>query len=993
NPEGDFSDVDGYIAVGASLLGASLSVPDKLGGPLPSGEPMESFSVRVFVDQAISIADPLDVTVEIPNASTEKNEYLLMFREQGRIDESLVLLDEDATVSIVTNQTVVNTPPVVTLPLTISAAEDAANTTLNLLQGATDADGDQLTVQNPSVSSGNPVGTSIVGNTLNVNPSAYADLLNEGDSEVIVYNYTISDGRGGTVGQTATVTITGKNDPNTPPTTSQVTSTFTEDDANAFVNLLLNANDADGDTLTVSNVVLTSTAATAIGITVDAANARLSVNPSAYGALNTGESRVATYTYDISDGNGGTAAGTASVTITGVDETGTNTNPVVGTTPLTATLTEDDAQPTVIGLLQTATDADGDTLNASGFSVVSGNDAGFSLTGNTLTVTPSAYNSLQQGASEAVVATYSIIDGNGGSVAQTLTVTISGVNDAPVVTGALARTFNESDASSTLNLLTDATDPDTGDVLSVSNPSSSGDTAGVMVTGNTLSIDPSAYASLNTGESATAVITYQIIDGNGGSVNQTATITINGQGTAGGGNNAPTVSGPITNTSTEDDAARTVNLLAGAADADGDTLSVTGLTVTGNTAGAAVNGNIVTITPAAYSALNTGESAQIVYSYTISDGNGGTVAQTATITITGITDVTNSAPVVSAPVTATFNEDAANGTVNLLAGASDADGDTLTAQAGSFSGDRSGITVSGNTLTVNPSAYGGLNTGETAVVTYTYVISDGNGGTVNQTATITITGADEIVDGQGATVKGQLFADHPIFVNGVAQPGDGIKQDNESAFAGVVVRLTPSNGVQRTTTTDLKGNYSFLNVPAGAYSVSYELPSNVLTTGSASSSGTIASGSSATVAGPSLGTVAIQGAISNLDILASSYLTANQGTSAASDGGLQGGSALLDAAGNQELFIAGLGLDGVRFAEIALNAERDAALLTVLEDDGDILTARLRRDQFLVSADGTAVQFFGGMEDFEFAASTNDLLTQEFATYRNAIDQVLSQSS
>ena len=58
------------------------------------------------------------------------------------------------------------------------------------------------------------------------------------------------------------------------------------------------------------------------------------------------------------------------------------------------------------------------------------------------------------------------------------------------------------------------------------------------------------------------------------------------------------------------------------------------------------------------------------------------------------------------------------------------------------SGDASGISVGGNSLTVDPNAYNSLAVGESEVITYSYDVTDGNGGTA-QTATITITGAND----------------------------------------------------------------------------------------------------------------------------------------------------------------------------------------------------------------------------------------------------------
>jgi VCBS repeat-containing protein len=1001
NPEGDFNESAGYIAVGATLEGASLSVPEKIGRSLPTNEPMESYSVRVFLDSSVTAADPINVGIEIPDPTTEKNEYLLLFREQGRVDESLVTLGADSRVSLVTTGVAVNTPPVIVGGgLTRMFSESDATATLNLTDGVTDADGDTLNVDpaTVSVSGDTSSGTTRNGNIVTINPAAYA-ALNTGESATITYSYNVIDGNGGSVPHMATITINGVDTANTAPSPgAPVTAMFTEDDNPGTVNLLANATDADDDNLSiVTGSVSLNAGGDNRGITIDEANGILNVTPQAYGdILDDGEQAQATYSFMITDGNGGTVSSSATVTITGITDVVGNSNPVVQTTPLAVSFSEDDSDTTsTFDLLTGASDPDaGDMLSVSGFQITSANSAGVTRVGNSLNVTPSEYNSLAVNTTNTVTATYSIIDGNGGTVSQAVTVTFNGANDAPIVAGEVSQTFNESDSTTSVSLLTGASDVDTGDVLSVvAGASLSGDTQGVSISGNNLVVNPSAYASLNTGETATATVNYTITDNNGGNVSQVATITINGEGNAGGGNNAPTVGDALSETFSENDPTQTVNLIQGAVDADGDAFNVTINGVTGSTAGATVSGTTLTIDPSAYSSLDTGETEQIVYSYTISDGNGGSVAQTATINITGVDDViNNNAPTVQDPVTATFSEDAANGTVNLLSGASDADGDALTVQNLVATGNDVGITVNGNTLTVNPSAYGGLADGETAVISYTYNISDGNGGVVAQTATITINGADEVT-GDGSTISGQVFEDRinniEEVIRGATPIRDGVRGPGEPAYAGVTVTLTPSTGSARSTSTDLQGNYSFANVPAGAYTIDYTLPSGVMVNGDTSFTGT-SSGSGA-IPGPVVSIIGVQGAISNMDILASSYLAGNEDMSAMSNGGIQGGSALLDAAGNQELFIAGLGLDGVRFAELSMNESQDAALLTVLEDDGDIRSARLSEDQFVVSRDGTAVQFFGGLEDFVFVDLTEAELSQEFATYRNAIDEVLSQ--
>ena len=310
----------------------------------------------------------------------------------------------------------------------------------------------------------------------------------------------------------------------------------------------------------------------------------------------------------------------------------------------------------------------GDTLNVAN---VAGLVAGVTLNGNSLDVDPSdaSFQSLAAGDTQDIVVTYDIEDGNGGSVAQTATVTITGTNDAPTVAAAITASADEDAAGFSVDLLQGASDVDNGDTLNVANVA--GLVAGVTLNGNSLDVDPSdaSFQSLAAGDTQDIVVTYDIEDGNGGSVAQTATVTITGT------NDAPTVAAAITASADEDAAGFSVDLLQGASDVDnGDTLNVAN--VAGLVAGVTLNGNSLDVDPsdASFQSLAAGDTQDIVVTYDIEDGNGGSVAQTATVTITG----TNDAPTVAAAITASADEDAAGFSVDLLQGASDVDnGDTL----------------------------------------------------------------------------------------------------------------------------------------------------------------------------------------------------------------------------------------------------------------------------------------------------------------------------
>ncbi|WDE98511.1 VCBS domain-containing protein [Lentisphaera profundi] len=141
---------------------------------------------------------------------------------------------------------------------------------------------------------------------------------------------------------------------------------------------------------------------------------------------------------------------------------------------------------------------------------------------------------------------YTVNDGNADSPESTGNLTVTNINDAPVVTNALASSVDEGDASSSLDLLQGASDID-ADTLSVNGIQYSVDGAAatsslpaglsLSADGHILSIDPTnaVFDHLAAGETQALTITYNISDGQGGTIAQTATFNVAGT------NDAPTV--------------------------------------------------------------------------------------------------------------------------------------------------------------------------------------------------------------------------------------------------------------------------------------------------------------------------------------------------------------------------------------------------------------------------------------------------------------------
>ena len=106
---------------------------------------------------------------------------------------------------------------------------------------------------------------------------------------------------------------------------------------------------------------------------------------------------------------------------------------------------------------------------------------------------------------------YTVQDGGGAQSSATVNFTVQGDNDAPTVAAPVAESFTEDDGIVTVDLLDGAADPDTNDTLNVTSLTVvSGNDGGVMVVGNSLSIDTDYYTSLAMGESEVIVYSYLV---------------------------------------------------------------------------------------------------------------------------------------------------------------------------------------------------------------------------------------------------------------------------------------------------------------------------------------------------------------------------------------------------------------------------------------------------------------------------------------------------
>ncbi len=475
--------------------------------------------------------------------------------------------------------------------------------------------------------------------------------------------------------QTTTVSRSPKEYTNLFPVARDDTASVSSG-ASVTIDVLANDNDPEGGTLSLLSVSAPSTGLAAI------VGNKIMYTPAV------GISGVATFRYTVSDGQGGTASALVTVTVNAL----ANNPPVIRDDTASVMF----GQSVAINVLSNDSDPDGDTLSVVGVGTPS--HGSVSLSGNVVTYTPAA------GFSGPDSFTYTASDGRGAEGSATVRITVAmQPNQNPIANDDAATTTG---APVVINVLANDSDPD-GDPLSLVNVTTPVNGGSLVVGGNVVTYTPP------TGFVGTDRFSYTISDGRGGTATAIVRITVAMQ--------------PNQNPSANDDTAVTtgapvdINVLANDSDPDGDPLSI--LSVTTPVAGGTVviNGNAVTYTPSP-SFLGTDR-----FSYTISDGRGGTATAMVTVTIAPAPNQ----PPVAVPDTYTMPAGAPSIVLPVLVNDSDPDGDPLTIIAVTqppVSEGTVAISGAGQTLTFTRQT--------TLPTTFTYTISDGQGHTATAQVTV-----------------------------------------------------------------------------------------------------------------------------------------------------------------------------------------------------------------------------------------------------------------
>jgi len=419
-------------------------------------------------------------------------------------------------------------------------------------------------------------------------------------------------------------------------------------------------------------------------------------------------------------------------------------------------------------------DPDGNSLT---FSMTNGPIAGLTFGSDgsyTLDTTDDAYQHLADGVTQDVVVNYQVDDGHGGTANSTLTITVTGVNDAPEAVDSTGS--GTEDDSSITGTVTPATDVDDGAALNYS--VAPGDEVGgfTMNGDGSWSFDPSGYNYLAAGEHADVDVTYTVTDNLGATDTATLTITVNGVNDAPGLTDDPATLGNGT-----EDTAYTVyasDLLQGWTDPDtSDTLGVTDL--------ACDHGSITDNGDGSYTVtLDDNYNGAITFSYNVTDGTDSVPA-----TLGATIDAVDDAGSISGDTTGSVTEDDATNTASGALSVSDVDGPagfvTQTDTAGTYG--TFSVDADGNwtySLNNGDPDTNGLNDSDHPTETFTVTANDG----ATQDVVITINGHTDGGGGGGGGGGGPTYTSPTVYT------GTGDPNDYDSLTGGAADNTTPIQG-------------------------------------------------------------------------------------------------------------------------------------------------------------------------------------------------------
>ncbi|HYK33489.1 MAG TPA: tandem-95 repeat protein [Streptosporangiaceae bacterium] len=520
-------------------------------------------------------------------------------------------------------------------------------------------------------------------------------------------------------------------EPNSPPVASPV-SASTDKHTATDINVLASASDPDGDTVTTTAVDTTGTKGT-VSINPDGT---VHYDPNGqFNGLSAGQTATDTFGYTVSDGFH-TASATVTVTITGVNDAPVIAN--IETTPLTYTAQD---PPVQITNTLTISDDDDATMASATVSITSGfnaaDDALFFTNQNGITGSYNSTTGVLTLSGNASIADYqtalrsvqfSTSDNSASPASRTVSFTVTDSVGA-TSTGTAQRVINVGQAN-----------------------------------------QPPVLANIET-----STLQYQA---GTPAVQVTSSLTVSSAGTT------TLVGGTVAITtgfaSSEDSLSFTnQNGITGSYNSATGVLTLSG---TATVADYQTALRSVTFSDSNGASPTTGNR---VISFQVDDGlSSNNLSNVASRTV----DVEPNSPPVAGNVSASTDKHTAID-INVLASASDPDGDTVTTTAVDTTGTKGTVSINPDgTVHYDPNGqFNGLSAGQTATDTFGYTVSDGFH-TASATVTVTITGVNDppVISNVETSAVSYRAQDPGVQITNTLT----ISDDDDATMGGATVSIT-----------------------------------------------------------------------------------------------------------------------------------------------------------------------------------------------------------
>ena len=574
--------------------------------------------------------------------------------------------------------------------------------TIDVLANDSDNDGDTVTL---TIDQQGANGTAVVNQDATI---TYTPV--DGFTGTDTFTYQIDDGTNPPVTATVSVDVTVINEP--PVATDDTANT----ELNTAVNIDVLANDTDpeGDALTVT-------------IDQQGGNGTAEVNQDGtitYTPVD-GFTGTDSFTYQINDGTNAPVAATVEVNVSDPNQ------PPVAVDDTASTLLNTAVN---IDVLDNDTDPEGDALTVTIDQQGANGEAVVNQDG-TITYTP------VDGFTGTDTITYQINDGTNAPVAATVEVNVTEPDSALIATDDTASTAPNTAID--INVLANDIDPE-GDPLTVTLDQQATNGEAVVNQDGTITYTPVD------GFIGTDSFTYQIDDGT--SAPATATVNVNVTEL-----NQPPVATNDT-TSTEQNTAVDINVLANDIDPEGDALTVTIDQQGGNGTAEVNQDGTITYTPV------DGFTGTDTFTYQIDDGTNAPVAATVEVNVTD----PNQPPVAADDTASTEQNTAVD--INVLANDTDPEGDALTVTLDQQGANGTAEVNQDGTITYTPVD------GFTGTDSFTYQIDDGTNPAVTATVNVNVTDPNEppVAVDDTATTVGNTAVTIDVLANDSDPEGDAL---------------------------------------------------------------------------------------------------------------------------------------------------------------------------------------------------------------------------